>query len=498
MMRASTTWRAAVAVATVLLAAGVAAAPQRGGGAPPGPRLPLPTVFPAPGTYATTLSVTLLDADARAEIHYTLDGSVPTAASPRFDPVKLFFLGAVSDGDRGLSAGYTVRAVALDGEGGRSDVATFLYTIARRDRTVYRAEPVFPGVRMIRDADNDKMFLVVGRTRAVLIDSGQGRGALHDSLAPDIGDRPLDVVFTHNHGDHIGQADQFVRESMEYIGEEDRPALVQRLRAAGIPEATIDAHVRAMTEGQTIDLGDRTLTLYQAHGHTPGSLVVLDEPSGILFTGDAFGSNNPIVPDSAYMQLGTSLPIDRYLDAVLRLRAKLHGRVTAVLTGHNDRPLWGETYLDNVQAAAQSIVDHGAEVLVPGPRPAGGLQAQFGDRLNDPNWGAISVNRDRLLSVPPGQIAAVSVLDVSGGTLREAFSSEVKVYHVEVPAGARTLRLTPVSLSSRPRTLTVNGVATRSGAAVTVPLKGVRSIPIVVTSADGSTTTTYELQVVRP
>jgi glyoxylase-like metal-dependent hydrolase (beta-lactamase superfamily II) len=491
-MRTSTRRVAAIAIVVALTTAGVAMAQQ--GGAAARPTLPAPTAFPASGTYATTISVTLLDADPGAQIHYTLDGSVPTAASPTFDPVRLFFLGAVSDGDRGLTTGYTVRAVALGAGGARSDVVTFTYTIARRDRTVYLSEPVFPGVRMIRDADNDKMFLVAGRSRAVLIDSGQGRGALRDYLAPYIGDRPLDVIFTHNHGDHIGQADQFVRESLEYIGEEDRPALVQRLRAAGTPDDVIEAHVKAMTDGQQIDLGDRTLTLYQAHGHTPGSLVVLDEPSGILFTGDSFGSNNAIVPDSAYMQLGTSLPIDRYLDAVLRLRAKLRGKVTAVLTGHNDRPLWGETYLDHVQTAAQAIVDHGVEVLRPGPRPVGGFQAQFGDRLNDPDWGAISVNRDRLLSVPAGQIAAVSLLDVSGGSLQEPFTSDVKAYHLQVAKGTRTVHITPVSLSSRPKALTVNGVAARSGTAVTVPLKGLRSIDVVVTSSDGSVTTTYQLR----
>jgi glyoxylase-like metal-dependent hydrolase (beta-lactamase superfamily II) len=492
-------WSRSVPVVAMVaaVAAGAAVRAQRGA-EPTGPRLPAPTAFPASGTYAIPLSVTLLEADPRAEVHYTLDGSVPTASSPRFDPARLFFLGAVYDGERGVRTGYTVRAVALTSGAAASSIATFTYTIERRDRTVYLSEPVFPGVRMIRDSDNDKMFLVVGQSRAALIDSGQGRGALRDYLAPDIGDRSLDVVFTHNHGDHIGQADQFVRESLEYIGEADRPALVQRLRAAGIPDATIESHVKAMTDGQQIDLGDRTLTLYAAPGHTPGSLVVLDEPSGILFTGDSFGSNNPVVPDSAYMQLGTSLPIDRYLDAILSVRARLRGRVTAVLTGHNDRPLWGETYLDNVQAAAQSIVDHGAAVLVPGPRPAGGQQAQWGDRLNDPNWGAISVNTARLLSVPFERIASISRLDVSGGTLQERFSSDVTTYHLQVPKGARTVGIRPVSLASRPGRLTVHGVPTPSGTEVTVPLRGLRSVDVVVMSPDGSASTTYRLQVSQP
>ncbi len=489
------------AIVVAVAMAGLPVRAQRG--APPttasGPTLATPTAFPSPGTYTTTMSVTLMDADAQAEIHYTLDGSAPTAASPRFDPAKLFFLASVTDGNRGLRTGYTVRAVATRAGATASDVATFVYTIDRRDRDVYVSEPVFAGVRMIRDAFNDKMYLVTGRTRAALIDSGQGHGALRDYLAPYIGDRPLDVVFTHNHGDHIGQADQFVRDSFEYIGEEDQPALVRRLQAAGIDDATIEAHVKAMTDGQQIDLGGRTLTLYAVHGHTPGSLVVLDEPSGILFTGDSFGSNNPIVPDSAYMQLGNSLPIDLYLESILRVRAKTRGKVTAVLTGHNDRPLWGEQYLDNVQAAAQSIVDRGTAALVPGPRPVGGLQAQVGDRLNDPNWTAISVNTNRLLSTPADRIAVLGLLDVSGATLQEPFSPQVTAYHVQVPRRARSIEVTPVTLSSHPRSLTVNGAAATSGTAVTVPLQSAtKSIAIVVASPDGTMSTTYTLAIVRP
>jgi hypothetical protein len=47
-----------------------------------GPKLERPTAFPEPGTFPTTESVTLLDADPQATIHYTWDGSAPTSKSP--------------------------------------------------------------------------------------------------------------------------------------------------------------------------------------------------------------------------------------------------------------------------------------------------------------------------------------------------------------------------------------------------------------------------------
>ena len=42
-----------------------------------GPKLNPPTVFPEPGTFSTTESMTLLDDDPHATIHYTFDGSAP-------------------------------------------------------------------------------------------------------------------------------------------------------------------------------------------------------------------------------------------------------------------------------------------------------------------------------------------------------------------------------------------------------------------------------------
>jgi len=89
-----------------------------------------------------------------------------------------------------------------------SAIANFQFVVERRDRTAYVSEEILPGVRMIRDSDNDKMFLVQGEKAFALIDSGQGTGKLRDYLAQYTGGLPIVPIFTHSHGDHIGQADQ--------------------------------------------------------------------------------------------------------------------------------------------------------------------------------------------------------------------------------------------------------------------------------------------------
>lgn len=178
-------------VITASAAATVQAAGSSQAGHPP--RLPAPTAFPPSGTFPTTESVTLLDADHRATIHYTLDGSTPTAASPVFDPWRLIYIEGLYDGNRGLKTHYTIRAIAVEAEHAPSAVSRFDYLIDRRDRTADVSQEILPGVRMIRDSDNDKMFLLAGSRESVLIDSGMGRGDLAAYVAKLAGPRSLDL-----------------------------------------------------------------------------------------------------------------------------------------------------------------------------------------------------------------------------------------------------------------------------------------------------------------
>ena len=54
------------------------------------PVLDPPVIAPAGGTFAGPLEVTLSEREPGADIHYTLDGSVPGTADPRYDkPIKL-------------------------------------------------------------------------------------------------------------------------------------------------------------------------------------------------------------------------------------------------------------------------------------------------------------------------------------------------------------------------------------------------------------------------
>lgn len=463
-----------------------------------GPKLAPPTAFPLPGTFPTTESITLTDADPHATIYYTWDGSAPTRKSAVYDPRQLLFISGVYEGDHGLKTGYTLRAMAVDEGHTNSNIADFQYVVDRRDKDQYVSEEILPGVRMVRDSDNDKMFLVRGTAKYLLIDSGQGRGRLNKYISQFTGGLPIEVVFTHNHGDHIGQADQFIRDSHEHIGEPDRPQAVKLLQSRGVADDVIASHLLAIHDGDRIDLGDRSVVVYAVPGHTPGSLVVFDKKNGWLFSGDSYGSNSPTIPDALWLQW-SQVPLDGYLSVVKMSRAHFRGEVKYMMTGHNDHPLVGEAYLDNLQSALQSLMDKGDAVLVPSYRPAGFFQVTIGDRMTDPNWVAINVNKDHYLPAPIGEIAGLTYLSVKSAKLVPEFSPDVKTYTARMAGNAASsVSIVVEPTSARSRSLSISDAIVKSGIEHAVPLTGSDTpIRIRVESPDGSRSAEYLVTIRR-
>jgi glyoxylase-like metal-dependent hydrolase (beta-lactamase superfamily II) len=187
-----------------------------------------------------------------------------------------------------------------------------------------------------------------------------------------IGDRPLDVVVTHGHPDHIAAMGQFQDRYNVYMNHRDLPMVQGFVERLGY---RIDLEqIDDLREGVVFDLGDRTLKVYEVPGHSAGHVVLFDEASGILLASDAVGSNRPTITDSLWMQFPGMAPIDDYLSSLQVFHSKVAGKIRAIYGGHNDVPFSGETYLDNLQRAAQLLVDQGEEVLVPSLRPTDAWQ----------------------------------------------------------------------------------------------------------------------------
>jgi glyoxylase-like metal-dependent hydrolase (beta-lactamase superfamily II) len=301
----------------------------------------MPSAFPAPGSFGVTQRITLLCITPGAIIHYTLDGSTPDRSSPIFDPYQLPALEAINDGDRGVRTTYTVKALAVSDSLPPSEVATFTYIVDRRDKDRYMTTEVSPGIHMIRDFDDTKMYLVIGSARALLVDAGLGTGNLRGLVERMIGGRPLDVVITHGHPDHIAAIGQFQDHYDVCMNHRDLPMVQGFVERLGY---RIDLEqIDDLREGAVFDLGDRTLRVYEVPGHSPGHTVLFDEANGILLASDAVGSNRPTITDSLWMQFPGMAPIDDYLSSLQVFRSKVAGKIVEIHGGHNDVPFSGET-----------------------------------------------------------------------------------------------------------------------------------------------------------
>ena len=119
-----------------------------------------------------------------------------------------------------------------------------------------------------------------------------------------------------------------------------------------------------------------------------------------------------------------------------------------------------------------------------------------GDRMHDPNWVAINVNKDRCLPAPVDKIAGLTRIDISGALLKPAFTPNVKTYTATLAAGAGPIEVLIETTSTRSRSLTIDGEAVKPGTPHQIRRTGRgQKTQIQVTSPDGTQTAEYVVNI---
>ncbi len=146
---------------------------------------------------------------------------------------------------------------------------------------------------------------VRGRDRDLLIDSGMGLRPLKAEVSQ-LTERPLTAIASHAHFDHIGGAHEFddrlghpleadihrnpTRQATAALDVWLRAETVTALPYEGfriedfqIRPAPLTGH---LDDGDIVDLGNRTFSVLHMPGHSPGSIALYEEATGILLSGD--------------------------------------------------------------------------------------------------------------------------------------------------------------------------------------------------------------------
>lgn len=203
------------------------------------------------------------------------------------------------------------------------------------------SEKLSESVTRIYCVGDEQIYLVQGRERAALIDSGVGVGDLK-AYVEALTDLPLIVLVTHGHGDHALGAQQFKE---AYLSRLDIPTYYARCQPdlrhayleqfchhdrygkADILPIPDPGFFRDLRDADVFDLGGITLEAISCGGHSPGSMMILIRELRCLITGDACNYFTMLQGD-------TCLGLSSYEKNLRAAQKRVEGRYNTIYLSH--------------------------------------------------------------------------------------------------------------------------------------------------------------------
>jgi glyoxylase-like metal-dependent hydrolase (beta-lactamase superfamily II) len=253
----------------------------------------------------------------------------------------------------------------------------------------FEVRRVTPDLWMIAEPGHVVNWLYAGSERAVLIDSGTGIVPIQP-LVGRLTDRPVTLVNTHYHFDHVGGNAAFAERlagvrAGPLLARGTPPDLLRRY-LSGFPAAIAAARARKaadpdafalspetelrdfppsfdpetwapgrvpatalLQDGEVIDLGDRQLRVIETPGHSPDGICLFDARHGLLFAGDT------LMEGALYAHYDESSLPD-LLASVGKLAA-LEAPVRAICAGHIPRAVAESTLIAETAEALTQVLD---------------------------------------------------------------------------------------------------------------------------------------------
>ncbi len=228
---------------------------------------------------------------------------------------------------------------------------------------VYRIRPGTFAIYEPHQLEEVISYLVVGGNKALLFDTGMGISNIQAVVAG-LTQLPVIVLNSHTHNDHVGDNwrfydiygmdTDFTRTNARGSKADAQAELAPEELCAALPPgfdakayATKPFHITHwLHDGDTIDLGGRTLKVIATPGHTPDAIALLDEKNGLLFTGDTFY----LGPIYLYRP---ETDLDAYVASMKKLAA-LAPHLQLLLPAHNT-PVADPAYLPKVVTTMEKV-----------------------------------------------------------------------------------------------------------------------------------------------
>ena len=167
-----------------------------------------------------------------------------------------------------------------------------------------------------------RFFLIAGKNEALLVDTGMKVGKALEA-AKSLTPLPVRLINTHSDLDHTGGNKDFSEVMMHAAEEKD---YVQNGSGGG------KAKIVPVSDGQVIDLGERSLQVVWIPGHTPGSIGLLDINRRYFFSGDT------VQQDSEIYMFGPQRSMADFIASLEKLK-KMSDKFDLVFACHGALPV---------------------------------------------------------------------------------------------------------------------------------------------------------------
>jgi glyoxylase-like metal-dependent hydrolase (beta-lactamase superfamily II) len=260
---------------------------------------------------------------------------------------------------------------------------------------IYKVSPGVFAIYEPHQAEGVISYLIVVTKQALLFDTGMGIGNIR-SVASRLTSRPVVVVNSHTHNDHVGDNWRFpfvygmdtaftranARGSRTDAQAEIAPDQICGELPKGFNPKTYATKPwkisRFVHDGFKINLGGRTLEILSTPGHTPDAISLIDRANGLLFTGDTY------YPAPIWLYRPET-DLDAYFNSVKRLAA-LALKLKLVLGAHNI-PVAQPDVLPKLVDAIQAVRSGKGEVKSEGAGKAMHTLGDFKFFLAEPKKG---------------------------------------------------------------------------------------------------------------
>ena len=210
----------------------------------------------------------------------------------------------------------------------------------------FDSKKINPYITAIKSKTGEIMYLIEGTKKSVLIDTCIGIKGLKsyiDSIRNN--KNPLSVLISHGHIDHAMGAPEFddcymnskdislYQSQCDISGRLEYAKMCMGKEAENLSEdefikAAPDYKFSELSENMKIDLGDITIEVYEAAGHTPGCMAFLIPEIKVLVIGDACNNATFLFDDICSS-------VTDYQNNMKKLLDKVSGKYDQVLIMHH-------------------------------------------------------------------------------------------------------------------------------------------------------------------